>query len=312
MAVFQGGPGVPALDAVTLPEAAYGRLATYMLHFPQALSEYFGIVVDGVRDGSDAANCDPLLRQVASYVANRELRSVGELGYLPIDRWFTITLYDHSHSDRHGMLPASGYHPVLDYFTVSDPSVPVRGRVNVNTRSTCVLGAVFLDMPVDVESEATPGTKRIPAKRTTGNVNDCVKLARRLQSKGPFTKVSDIGRIFQWSPVPHLGVYNQSTNPGLDEPAQLLAEIGGATGFGELEREALIRNACELLTTQQQTFLIILRADSFSPRYGMTTIRRGNVLASTHAVAQVWRDASPTPGLANHRCFVQILKTLSD
>jgi hypothetical protein len=124
--------------------------------------------------------------------------------------------------------------------------------------------------------------------------------------------VSDIGRIFQWSPVPHLGVYNQSTNPGLDEPAQLLAEIGGATGFGELEREALIRNACELLTTQQQTFLIILRADSFSPRYGMTTIRRGNVLASTHAVAQVWRDASPTPGLANHRCFVQILKTLSD
>jgi hypothetical protein len=100
--------------------------------------------------------------------------------------------------------------------------------------------------------------------------------------------------------------------PAVAEPVQLLAmATSGKGGFGELEREALIRNACELFTLRQQTYTIVIRADSFSPFFGMTGVKKGSVLATAQAVAQVWRDPYPDPD-GNHPCFVQFFKLIGN
>ncbi|MDD5706110.1 MAG: hypothetical protein PHR35_09300 [Kiritimatiellae bacterium] len=299
-----------------------GSLAAFSLNHPKVLSDYFGMVVDGVRDGDDdTTHCDdPSSIQYRAHVANRPLQSVGELGYLPIGHWLTITLYDHRHvvNDYNGTtthhdypnntLPPCGYHPVLDYFTVRDPDQPVRGLVNINTRNTEALAAVFNELPLRWEYAPTILVPA-PAPAQSGSFDDSLELAAWVKSKGPFTRLSELSRIFQGTT--QIGAAIGSGVPAVKEPVQLLAKAAGNLGFGEFEREALIRNACELLTTRQQIFTILIRADAFSSTYGMEGVSQGNVLATATAVAQVWRDPVPDAE-GNHPCFVQYFKILDE
>jgi hypothetical protein len=285
-------------------------LNAYMLTHPKALSDYFNIVVDGVRDGdANAAHCDPLTLQARAHVANRPLQSVGELGYLPIARWQTLSLYDHGHDNNRNLQPASGYHPVLDYFTLMASNTPPRrGRVNLNTSVTGALAAVFNDLPLLTENPSTP---TIPRVRMNG---DSMVLANLVRRKGPFTNLSELGKIWNKPDVDQLGVFAQGNLPAANNPLYYIAQTCGAPGFGEFEREAAIRNTCNLLTTRQQIYTIILRADSFVPRYAMTHIREGNVLATAQAVAQIWRDpvATDCGGVMKHKCFVQLFKLIDE
>ncbi|NLF85180.1 MAG: hypothetical protein GX571_03620, partial [Lentisphaerae bacterium] len=322
-------PGTPAGQPPPSPQpnsGNYGTLAEHMLTTPATLRDYFKIYTDGVRIGDDeASHCDPVTPQARAHVENGPLRSVGELGYLPIGLWLTINLYDHGHTIRNlsnisyknNVLPSIGYHPVLDYFVVGDPNKGRRGLVNLNSRSPGVLGALFNKLPVQTElhthTPATPGP--VISAANGGACDDAVDLAKWLIAKGPFERLSDLGRFFK--DTPQLGVASGDYTdpfPLAALKAALKAE-GGAEDVGEFEREALIRNICNLVTLRGQTFTIILRADAFSPRYGMRGVKQGNVLATAMAVAQVWRDTEPmvaADGTKNYPTFVQFFKILNE
>ena len=294
----------------------------YLLTTPSAILDYFKIYTDGMRVGdSQKTHCDPVDPQLRAHVANRPLLSVGELGYLPIGLWLTINLYDHGHINKNlgntsypnNVLPSMGYHPVLDYFVIGDPDKGRRGRVNLNSRSPGVLGALFNKLPVQTElhthTPATPGP--VISASNGGACDDAVDLAKWLIAKGPFERLSDLGRFFK--DTPQLGVASGDyTDPF---PLAALKAAVGLGGFGEFEREALIRNTCNLATLRGQTFTIILRADAFSPRFGKKGVKQGNVLATAMAVAQVWRDTEPmvaADGTKNYPTFVQFFKILNE
>jgi hypothetical protein len=308
-------------------DAVGGSLTRYVMDNPRTLSSYFKFVVDGIRNGDGDAFHDPVENQLRCHVANAKLQSVGELGYLPINRWLTLSLYDHKHADSYGLLPTTaanvGMHPVLDYFTLRSPTTVLRGRVNLNTRNPEVMAAVFQDLPLDTETGRA--SHRIPARAYDAATRACDGsggLARWLLQKGGFTRISDLGRI--WRDTGHLSASDGASAGALavTEPAKLLERSCLASGpgitfgaFGEFEREAVIRNACNLLTTRQQIYTIILRADSFVPRFGMTDVREGNVLATAQAVAQIWRDPVATDvggGVRKHKCYVQLFKLLDE
>ena len=61
----------------------------------------------------------------------------------------------------------------------------------------------------------------------------------------------------------------------------------------DFDREGVIRNTAEMLTTRQQLFTILLKADSFTPMSGFSDADHGMSLASVQAIAHVWRDPEP-------------------
>lgn len=297
-------------------------LAGYMLSHPDIMNNHFKIITDGLRFGdNDATHADPALRQLYMHVANRPLQSVGELGYLPIGFFLTVSLYDHGHKPwdqanhvyANNTLPEIGYHPVLDYFTLGDPEAPRWGRINLNTVNPEVMGAVFTGLPVQSERVVAGAPPPAIPALGGGDLDDAAELAEWLIDKGPFTRLSDLGRMFR--DTPQLGKATPGAYSG-GEPLQALTKVVPAGQVGEFERESLIRNASGLFTLRGQTFTIILRADSFSPRFGMTGVKQGNVLATSTAVAQVWRDTEPMIEkdkiTKNYPIFIQSFKMLNE
>lgn len=185
------------------------------------------------------------------YVANAQLRSVAELGYLVYSSnspWHTVKLY------------GPDLHRVLDVFAIgpndSDTYVTSsrRGLVNPNSKQTNALAAVFVDMPVD-EYPGGPSNRLSLAQARI--------VAAALAAGGPYTNLADIGR-------------------GL---ANLNFAAVGATN--EFLRESLLRNAAGLLGARQNVFAIVIEAQAAS--LGGTYVRYHN-MAHQRAVAIVWRD----------------------
>jgi hypothetical protein len=281
-----------------------------------ALSNYTAasalqLVADGIRlKPGDEPNWDPINLQPNAYVANRPLQTVGELGFLPINRLLTISLYSHNHNNTYGLLPASGYHPVLDYFTVHPPTNrAARGLVSLGSCNTNVHASVFLGVPVQE-------WKGVSASACITNASDVMTFVspwvNSCQANG-IQHLSDLALI--WSNATVLGNLAGSQIPaGNQGPAHAIGEaIHAATGgnwmFGEFEREALIRNTAELYTTRHQFFTIIVRADSLTTKYGFGDVKNSHTLGSAQAVFQVWRD--PVKGAdGRHHCFVRLFKVL--
>ena len=62
----------------------------------------------------------------------------------------------------------------------------------------------------------------------------------------------------------------------------------------DVDREAFLRNAANAVTTRGQSFLVIIRADAYSPMYGNeVAVGDGTTLATTHAIVELWRDPEP-------------------
>ena len=219
---------------------------------------------------------------------NKPLQSVGQLAQIPIAPYFTMRLYDHRDAEKFEMVPSIGYHRIYDFFTIRDPDAdePLRGLVNPNSRQPDVMTAVYNEMPVD-EWEATP------KKLTTSEASEIGALASD-QLGGSAQGISDIGKV-DW-----LDILKLSASDALK-----------AKFTDETRREAVIRNAAGLLSTRQQSFLVLIRADAFTTKFGLTSVKQGSVLATAQAVALVWRDPVPDDA-GRHPCFVQMLKIISN
>ena len=249
--------------------------------------------------------------QQRRYVKGAPLDTVGELGYLPIGRWMTINLYSHGHSlsgATASMLPACGYHTVLDYFTVRPSNSVARGLVNLGSRNPHVHACVF---------------NQLPTNEWVGPVNaghlgatEAVLLGTRMTTAcSNATHLSELANLMAGA----------QTNT-----APALTALGST---GEFEREAIIRNAAQLYTQRQQLYTIIVRADAMDTEFGGTVqgstynnnnLRNGTVLGSAQAIFQVWRDpvgvdssghpvppGNPAHVDVIHPCFVRLCKILS-
>lgn len=66
-----------------------------------------------------------------------------------------------------------------------------------------------------------------------------------------------------------------------------------AKALTDIAREGIVRNSAGMFTARQQLFTILLKADSFTPKFGYNDAEHGTSLASVEAIAHVWRDPDP-------------------
>ena len=318
-------------------------LTSYVLTHPDVVEKVFKMHMDGVRvaESEDRGTTDPARMKWRAFVKNKPLESVGELAYLPIGMWYTIRLYDYGNQrkiafdrdldeemTRFNHLPsddrndAKPFHPVLDHFTVVDQSREVvRGRVNLNSLSPNALASVFYRMPIGTETDKSRNLILWPNLASSDSLKnrlslDSAQLMMQAivacrEEEGDFESLSDLGYI--------LGYGEHSTTTPLhgDDVSSyaiqtLCDTVTGDDDFGEFEREALIRNSCGLFTTRGQTFIVVVRGESYSPPFGhRKSINGGTSNAAKTIIAQVWRDSVPD-SRGNHPMYVQFFKIIDD
>ncbi len=209
------------------------------------------------------------------YIANRSMRSVGELAYLshpgvwqnvnggvgiPVNPdmavpllWRTLRPYDS------GLGRADRF---FDHFSLTNSSVYV-GRVNPNTEHRDVLAAAYDGMRIDEYPEQ--------AGATTVGFATAQDLADVIQgyATNAYDVVSDLGQ---------LNIAND------------LFAAAGVNGGTEFEKESVYRNAHGLFHTRQNLFAILLAGKS-------------KIAVEQRALAIVWRDPQEVGG--QHRSFIR-------
>lgn len=171
------------------------------------------------------------------HVANRPLKSVGELGLLLFDsnkHWQTISLAPGS----------SNFYPVLDRITIYTNNV-LYGRINPNSYHTGVLATVFNQMPVE----------RVPFDplTTTFSLAQLSNFAQRLVSGGAvYTNLSDLGFM---------------TNA--------LDSMPAAFKIQPAMYESVIRNSAGLFHPRQQLYTVVLLAQVLDAAGNPSAEQRG-------------------------------------
>ncbi len=81
-------------------------------------------------------------------------------------------------------------------------------------------------------------------------------------------------------------------NPVLEEIMNGNSSLQGIVSDGD--REALIANVAGAFSGRGQSFLVLVRADAYTPKFGEEeSTSDGNSLATTHALVELWRDPEP-------------------
>jgi hypothetical protein len=200
---------------------------------------------------------------------------------------------------------------VLDYFTVVPANEAVQGRVNINTLNKDILAVAFHNMPVltedgDKSSAKVQRIDRAPkgAKPSRKDMPSLTCLAeaifahRKKVNRG-IRKLSELGYLFCYGDVDDPLLYG-TEDDDLSYPAFAVQKamnpdtIANKAVWGEWEREAVIRNSCGLFTMRGQTFIVVVRGESYSPPFGRKkSMKGGTSNASKTAIANVWRDSIP-------------------
>lgn len=315
------GRPTPGMD-----RGGMGALMSWLLAHQRDLKEFqdnrdlfdqYPFQVDGQHN--DGADLDSFSRYQRAYVKHSALENVGELAYIPLAPWFSITLSDPHYNPR-GYLPTLAekrpwsrrsdkypqFHRVLDYFTVNDG--PVKGKVNLNSTyrtydlankvtSAPALASVLADTPLELYPANAGGELvRLKTDKPTpsGGYVNCSDVAiwlaekQRQLPKG-FSYLSDLAALYEDTPSFNV--------PPADQPFQALIQAFGSSkrdNIGEWEREALIANTAGLFTLRDQTYTVFIRADSFKSGFGNQSLQKGAPLGTAYAVMDVWRDPIPT------------------
>ena len=217
------------------------------------------------------------------------------------------------------------FHAVFDQFSVvkedkdssGEADEPVKGRLDLNASSRDILASAFYKMPIGKPDGRVNKAVNILGEDDAYLIADAIIKSRNLDKDtyhrcGNFCSVSELGYIFEEP-------YNKNEMPPLYGGGNMrncVKVIDGVAGnntrWGEWERESIIRNSCGLFTTRGQSYLIIVRGESYSPRFGhKRSMIGGNSNASKTAIAQVWRDTIPDKN-GKHPFFVKFFKIIDD
>ena len=326
-----------------------GPFASHLLADPDKAYNFYGMPMDGMQKGADSSHTDKPKAKWDMFVRNEPLESVGELGYLPIGFWQTIRLYDYgddfgvplgveSQQDRRTVadiynfnkLPEDPlsrqypalhdngddyheggfFHAVFDHFSViGDADEPVKGRMDLNASTRDILASAFYNMPIGEPDGRCHNAGNILVESDAYLIADAINYSRN--NRGNFCSVSELGYIFE---EPYAGgaapLYGDGNTRNCVKAVKNAA--GTNTRWGEWERESVIRNSSGLFTTRGQSYLIIVRGESYSPRFGhKRSMIGGNSNASKTAIAQIWRDTIPDKN-GKHPIFVKFFKIIDD
>ena len=280
---------------------------------------------DSLFDSARAFYIDPKETDKTSPYA---FTRVGQLGFLPIGTYRTIALLDGWGTSGAGTERVPRQR-VLDYFTMhapldpgtvgkgNNPGDPVRSesftsRVNINPPRTAAfkgsgkttslktddynhrpLAAVLNGCPLREWAQSGPSQMPLSwevaetiAKKSflkaidlpKGDVIDAVTdEPEGWNAKGVVHDISVLGRCLPDNSSDSIDtILRNKTKAGCD-----------------FDREGVIRNTSEMLTARQQLFTILLKADSFTPKFGFNDAEHGTSLASVQAIAHIWRDPEP-------------------
>ena len=257
---------------------------------------------------------------------------VGQLGFLPIGTYRTIALLDGWGTTSGGDVTRVSRQRVLDYFTMHpsrDNGTSGSGtRVGKPVKAASFTSRVNINPPRTVARKTKTGdgktwytleTDDFNPKPLAAILNGCPLRewyggansmpisweVAELIADG-FLEAIDpqSGTVFDdsvedeprdWNAE---GIVHDISVLGRCVPNDLGASIDGIVrnetkSVCDFDREGIIRNTSEMLTARQQLFTILVKADSFTPKFGYNDAEHGTSLASVHAIAHVWRDPEP-------------------
>lgn len=240
------------------------------------------------------------------HVADRPLRSVGELSFLPRGwrspgfqcAYFTLRLVP----TETGM-PAD---PLYDAFTLRSSSRPQRGAINPNTDDLEVLATLFADMPLDAYPGETEDLRAINYRENLEqkirvNWTDALQLASAwtadpLWQRGFWgSKLELVSNATYRSRAVAIANALAADIPTNPPPSGLSSWSWSAA---PLRAEAAVRNILDLLNPRQNYFTILLFAQSATlvDLPGEGKLAGGKVVtvrADQTAMMEVWRDPVP-------------------
>jgi hypothetical protein len=184
--------------------------------------------------------------------------------------------------------------------TVNSKTVGVRGvedqdgRLNPYPIATVLNGAPY------------PAINASEGRITTNNLAEtpalllAAELCRSLEEADP-----NIGEL--WAETHRFSTNSVCRRPvvrnlsflgrgGSDQNTFLRTFVDNATPtpLSDYEREGILRGIVDGFSTRGQTYLVIIRADAYSPKFGEnTSVEDGTTLATTHAIVELFRDPAP-------------------
>ena len=302
-------------------------VASWIMQHPDIPMELMNIHMDGVRLGAYEDSIDEKRALWRAYVKNAPVESAGELGYLPIGPWLTVRLYDYNEekvadpralkaNSQDNRIPGydgylsdyPGFHTVLDHFAI-EPERARPGRISVDSSEIGVLSSVFNQLPV---SKTREGPVAVDEKNAKVLAEIVMALRKGVEVNMPrlgggkhlqsLSKASDFGKLFY--PIPDVlsadyhGGYEIACRDEEDQGCMaskaLFNILDGQRGtyLGEFEREALVAKSYNLFTNRGKSFLIVVKAQAYTPGFFKTAIEdeTGSIHASRTLIVEVWRD----------------------
>lgn len=276
------------------------------------------------KGGKTFIDKDPYAAVIKSRIANLPMVSPGELGNLLVGPWETLSLF--ATFDPQDVVT---FHRALDYFSLGESRYPrlsevaaktlpnlkerhlsgmQTGRINLNpqrlvksSRDYERRGEQILDANGYPEYNIDPlvcvlsgaGINQDQAAPTQLPVDVAEEIAEAFYREAKIGERAGQDRgalmISRLSDFGHCNVASNA-NPVLD----LLVANGPALKIEcDAHREALIANSVNALTVRGQSFLVVIRAEAFSPRYGSDSPENGTTLSTTYAIVELWRDPEP-------------------
>ena len=256
-----------------------------------------------------------------SHIDNGPMTSAGQIGNVMCGPHETLSLYEtYRNSSDH----RPDFHRVLDYFTTSESRYPNEdddGALNATGLGQSQVysgvhhGRVNLNMPYLVQ-----WSNKLMTRAKESDIPNLFPFVAAINGASCSAldpdralPVSSAGLIAaDFANSEHRFQHNRKFNCDRDMVFSV-AELGKADADTkdnvllrnlcddpivkpecDADREALLANAANAFTTRGQSFLVVIRADAYSPMFGMgADVKEGTSLATTHALVELWRDPEP-------------------
>jgi len=257
---------------------------------------------------------DTLKKALQMIVRNKPMTSIAEFGNLVIGPWETLSLFATfaPQTDKKKV----DFHRVSDYFSLNEARFPKisnipntgldsiaeeylpavhSGKLNLNPQLKVkwdgIMGAgkaiyEFNEDPLAVilASASIDDGGTFPL-----SFSEAKTAASRFYSEGVISGQNNTDPIEMFRFTSDIGNVNVASNK--NHVLSALMEVNDVKT--DADRERFLGNVLDRLTTRGQSYLVIVRADAYSPKYGSISALGGTTLATEYALVELWRDSEP-------------------